>query len=65
MKSNSSLPKTDAGENPKSLKAKTTGLRKNKLPRTPPDQNDLQSLNDKAKETPFSNYYKAKNNDPL
>ncbi|HXB44170.1 MAG TPA: hypothetical protein VNV85_08950 [Puia sp.] len=65
MKLNSSLPEIDAGKKPKSPKARTERSGKNKLQDAPADQNDLQSLNDKAKESPFSNYYKAKNNDPL
>ncbi len=65
MKSNISLPKTDAGEKPKSPKSKTARFGKNKLQSATPDENDLQSLNEKVKESPFSNYYKAKNNDPL
>jgi len=29
------------------------------------DETDLQNLNEKAKGYPFSNYYKANDNDPL
>ena len=65
MKSNPSLLETVGGEKQKSPGAKTARSRKKRLQDVAPDKNDLQNLNDKAKGYPFSNYYKAKNNDPL
>jgi hypothetical protein len=65
MKIKSSSLKTVGKENQKPPKDKTNRSEKNKLQDELPYGTDLQSLNNKAKEYPFSNYYKAKNNDPL
>jgi len=65
MKPKTSFQKPAGGERPKSQNDKPKALGKYKLPDVETDETDLQNLNDKAKEYPFSSYYKAKDNDPL
>jgi hypothetical protein len=65
MKSKPSFRKFDKQEQSKFPKDKTGVPGKDKVQKAKADETDLQNLNDKAKEYPFSNYYKAKDNDPL
>jgi hypothetical protein len=65
MKSKLPFRKPDSHEQSKLPKDNIEASGKNKIHKAKADETDLQNLNDKAKEYPFSNYYKAKDNDPL